>query len=87
MHQANLKGLSKALFKELSIHKLMMGLYFLQLQMKHIAKSALSESMSRNALTDRTGKAWKVEIILQPSSNTSEKLEEMTLDLTKKLKL
>ena len=73
----NLKGLSKALFKELSISQIDDGTIFLAAPNEtHRQKciERLHEVVS--ALTDRTGKAWKVEITLQPASSRAEKIEE-----------
>ena len=73
----NLKGLSKALFKELSISQINDGTIFLAAPNEtHRQKciERLHEVVS--ALTDRTGKAWKVEITLQPASSRAEKIEE-----------
>ncbi len=73
----NLKGLSKALFKELSITQINDGTIFLAAPNEtHRQKciERLHEVVS--ALTDRTGKAWKVEIILQASSNTTAKVKD-----------
>ena len=73
----NLKGLSKALFKELSISQINDGTIFLAAPNEtHRQKCIERVHEVVNALTDRTGKAWKIEIILQPSSNTSEKVNE-----------
>ena len=73
----NLKGLSKALFKELSITQIDDGTIFLAAPNEtHRQKCIERVHEVVNALTDRTGKAWKIELILQPSSNTSEKVKE-----------
>ncbi|GIR38223.1 MAG: hypothetical protein CM15mP49_36080 [Actinomycetota bacterium] len=73
----NLKGLSKALFKELSITQIDDGTIFLAAPNEtHRQKCIERVHEVVSALTDRTGKAWKIEIILQPSSNTSEKVKE-----------
>ncbi len=64
----NLKGLSKALFKELSISQINDGTIFLAAPNEtHRQKciERLHEVVS--ALSERTGKAWKVEITLQPT--------------------
>ena len=73
----NLKGLSKALFSSLSISQINDGTIFLAAPNEtHRQKciERLHEGVS--ALTDRTGKAWKVEITLQPASSRAEKIEE-----------
>ena len=73
----NLKGLSKALFKELSITQIDDGTIFLAAPNEtHRQKCIERVHEVVSALTDRTGKVWKIEIILQPSSNTSEKVNE-----------
>lgn len=75
----NLKGLSKALFKELSITQINDGTVFLAAPNEtHRQKCIERLHEVVNALTDRTGKTWKVEIILQPALNTPEKIEEAT---------
>ena len=73
----NLKGLSKALFKELSITQIDDGTIFLAAPNEtHRQKCIERVHEVVNALTDRTGKGWKIEIILHPSLNTSEKVKE-----------
>ena len=73
----NLKGLSKALFSTLSISQINDGTIFLAAPNEtHRQKciERLHEVVS--ALSERTGKAWKVEITLQPTSSRAEKIEE-----------
>ena len=73
----NLKGLSKALFKELSISQINDGTIFLAAPNEtHRQKCIERLHEVESALTDRTGKAWKVEITLQPASSRAEKIEE-----------
>ena len=73
----NLKGLSKALFKELSISQINDGTIFLAAPNEtHRQKCIERLHEVESALTDRTGKAWKVEITLQPTSSRAEKIEE-----------
>ena len=73
----NLKGLSKALFKELSISQINDGTIFLAAPNEtHRQKCIERLHEVVIALTDRTGKSWKVEITLQPASSRAEKIEE-----------
>ncbi len=85
----NLKGLSKALFKDLSITQINDGTIFLTAPNEtHRQKciERLDEVVS--VLTDRTGKAWKIDIVLQPASSKPEKIKDddtMSAEVTKNL--
>jgi len=85
----NLKGLSKALFKDLSITQINDGTIFLTAPNEtHRQKciERLDEVVS--VLTDRTGKEWKIDIVLQPASSKPEKIKDddtMSAEVTKNL--
>mgnify|MGYP001169315483 FL=1 len=73
----SLKGLSKALFKELSITQIDDGIIFLAAP-NETHRQKCNERLDEvvNALIDRTGKTWKIEIVLQPTSKIIEKLKD-----------